>query len=162
MARGVLGGIHVVSAGQLGIIRRGVLDGLSSRLIQDALSAGGIGIRRTILLEKIRDIKSLEITSAPLRFMRKDRRPDPARLFEAKGMIRRQFGFNVRLRGEDPESGEKVTQWVTVSTNENLSRAQIEERATTLDQGYGREETFTLTDATLWEGYKAGPMGRFE
>lgn len=161
MARGILEEITRPSRAALGIVRRGVLEGLSANRIQDALTAGGLGIRRTTLLALIRELKGAEEAAGRLRFTRLDRLPDPSRLPEAITRLRRTYSFDVMLRGHNTLTGAEETRWVTVSLDELRSRRDIEDIASDFGEEYGRVEDFRLDRATLMGGRRAGALGVF-
>ena len=113
----------------LPFIERSVRTGVSSTALQSALSARGMGVRRTDLLDAIRHVRGVERRSNALASVRKDRKPDPTRIAIARTNIRRSFSFVVRVRGFDMVSGELTERFVTITSDKVLSRQEIEDAA---------------------------------
>jgi len=112
-------------------IAGGVARNLSSRAIADTLSAAGIGVRRQDLLAAMRYERDVALAGDTIKNTRRDRFPNPDRLPFAlhPAVMRRSYAFIVEVRGESPELG-SITSYVTVSSDDNLTPARIEELAT--------------------------------
>lgn len=95
---------------------------------------------------------------ADLRFLRLDRRPNPARLPIALTTIRRDFSFTVRGSIVNP-AGEAFEQAVTVSTDALLTRGEIESLAAN-DLASGRYgEALEVQNVQLVSGLRSGFEG---
>lgn len=112
-----------------GFIRSAVARGLSANATLESLRAGSLGYRRTDFLSDFRELSTRAAVDERLRFVRRDRAPDPAELPEASTTILRRYSYEVRLRGFDPFSGEQQTRYVTVSSSDPLTREVIEDDA---------------------------------
>lgn len=126
----------------LPIIQSGVSSGLGSRAINDAIRrATGTGLRRQTLLDIMRQLRGIEEAGERLRFVRRDRTPDPTRVPEALTSIRRRFGSTVRIEGVLADTGERITQHVQVTHDEPLTRGELEDTAAGFieddPEGYG-------------------------
>jgi len=102
---------------------------MSTTVLQRELSAAGIGVRRTDLLEAVRGIRGATLAADRLKSVRSDLRPDPARLPHAVTRQLREYSFRVRVQGLNPLSGQHESRWFQVSTNELLTRNEIEDVA---------------------------------
>ncbi len=129
MAGPIPGGLSSTARLALPYIRSGLAGGLSANALQSSLSAAGIGVRRTELLEAVRVVRGEVAAADRLKFIRKDRRPDPVRLPLARTKMLREYGYVVELRGLDPYSGGSVTQYVTVSSSSLQTVGDIEAAA---------------------------------
>jgi hypothetical protein len=114
------------AARALPFIESGVSRGLSTTQIQTELSAGGIGVRRTDLLEAVRAVRGAELAADRLKSVRSDYRPDPSRLPQAVTRQLREYSFRVRVQGYNPETGNPESRYFNVSTNELMTREDIE------------------------------------
>jgi len=143
-------------------IRQGVREGLSSRQIMTVLQEHlGAGLRRQRLLELMR-LETLEVnTGATLRYLRLDSTPNPARLPDALTRIRRNYSFDVEVRGSLLDTGEPYTRYVTVTTDDLMTRGSLEAAgmdAVEIEVGrYG----MTAESALLVGGRRAGSQGHF-
>lgn len=102
---------------------------MSSTSLQRALSARGMGVRRTDLLDAIRHVRGVERRTNALASVRRDRKPDPTRIAIARTNIRRSFSFVLRARGFDMVSGELTERFVTIASDKVLSRQELEDAA---------------------------------
>jgi len=141
------------------IVQRGVREQLTTTAIIDVLKAGGLSFRRTDMLRMVRLERGIEETSSRLRFVALDKRPDPSRLKEAAGRMRRQFSFVVEVEGRDMLTDSVLKRHVTISTDSLLTRAEIEAAAMeTLEEDEYAEE-FEAQKPMLVRGVKAGVFG---
>lgn len=111
-----------------------------------------MGVRRTDLLTALRFVRGVERRSNALASVRRDRKPDPARISISRTNIRRNFSFVVRVRGFDMVSGETVERFVTIVSDTVLSRDELEQAARDmLEEGVSNYpmdiETVTLQTA---------------
>jgi hypothetical protein len=124
--------LEVLSASfirNLPLITSMVEAGESSTAITDALQRLGQGVRRQDLLEGIRALKGIQESGDYLSSVRNDRRPDPSRLPPPITSTLRSFSFNVRVDGILEETGERASQYVTVSTSELKTIAELKAAA---------------------------------
>ena len=143
----------------LPIAESGVVKGLSANRMINAFRAGGGQIRRTTALELIRRVKGVEAQSVQLRFLRRERMPDPRRLPEALTTLKRAFSFNVRIRGFLADTGEAITRFVTVALDNPLSRGMIEQLGFEFSQPEPEQYGVVVTEVMLVGGKKAGLPG---
>lgn len=141
------------------IIQGGARRGLSSREIQRLLQAADLGIRRQTLLDIIRREKGIEAAGAQLRFLRRDRIPDPRRIPEALTRTLRAFSFKVRLRGFLADTGEAIERFVNVALDRPRTRGEIENIAEGFLQIEADRYPFELTEVLLFEAVKGGRFG---
>ncbi len=113
----------------LSSIIRGISEGLSDNTIQRTLQDEGLGYRRTDMLSDIRTLRGVETSSARLRTLPPDRHADPSRMPYALTQQLREYSFRVRVSGFDPNVGQRVDRFINVSTNELLTRTEIEDIA---------------------------------
>ena len=106
----------------------------------------------------VNDIKSQEVSHGNLRVMRKGFSPDPTRLPQAFTNIRREYSFTVKVTGTF--KGKRESGYVTVSTEENMTREEIERQAKIAIEGSSFESGGWRADkdyeVQLWEGIKKG------
>src|SRR3972149_2657686 len=143
-------------------ITSGVARGLSSSILQDTLSAAGIGVRRTDLLTAIRYVRGTTLAADHLKAIRRDFRPHPARLPLAATRTLREYAYVVRLTGTGVGFSADGHAHVTISSSTSLSRAEIEaEAALAIEEGpaegrYPGEVTGTTPVAAVRSG-RVGP-----
>jgi len=142
------------------LIERGVLSGLSTRSINDAIRAAtGTGIRRQVLLDVRRAVLGVARASSALKSIRKDRVPNPDRLEAALTKIRDRFSFKVKLTGLDTITGEERSMFVTISSPVPLSAEELEDLgAATATTGTSGPD-FVVLSAALESGVRAGALG---
>jgi len=75
----------------LPIVERSVREGISANSIQTLLRSQGMGIRRQVLLDIVREYKGIEKASLGYRTMRFDLYPNPERIPTAIGDILRKY-----------------------------------------------------------------------
>lgn len=114
----------------LPIIESGITSGLSSRAINAAIQrATGTGVRRQVLLDIMREISGIRRHGDTLRFVRRDRVPNPNRVPLALTPIRRAMSSTVRVSGTLLSTGENITRFVQVTHDDILTRGEIEDIA---------------------------------
>lgn len=102
---------------------------MSTTVLQRELSAAGLGVRRTDLLDAVRSIRGVEAAADRLKSVRSDLRPDPQRMPIARTRQLREYSFRVRVQGIHPETGERQSRYFQVATDDLMTRAEIEEIA---------------------------------
>lgn len=133
----------------LPFIERSVRTGVSVSALQTALSGQGMGVRRTELLAAVRFVRGVEIKTNAIRSIRRDRKPDPARIAIARTNIRRQFSFTVRVTGFRDVDGERVERFITLSTDTLLTRAELEAEAASVIEAERGNYPFEIETLTL-------------
>lgn len=146
----------------LPIIQRGVREGLSSRAINDVIkSAFGRGIRRQTLLDVMRAERGIVELAPQLKRLGRLKRPNINRLPLAVTRIRRRLSFIVQIRGFIADVGNEIIQQVTVSTDVNLTRQEIEDLAAGTIRTGQSGTMVEIEDVTLISGVRAGRPGTF-
>ena len=142
-----------------GPIRSAVNRGLTNIEIHSMLRRrAGQSVANQTLGHFVKDIKAQEVSHGNLRFMRKGFSPDPTRLPQAYTNIRREYSFTVKVTGTF--KGKREEGYVTVSTNENMPREEIERQAkiainNSVDRSGGWRDDKDY-EVQLWEGVKRG------
>ena len=126
----------------MAIIRGGVARGFTSKQIQGLITeTGQKTIRRTDLLKGIRYAKGVQDTGPYLRSIRRDLRPNPARLPQSIAPMTRAYRFEVRIDGTNPITQARESNFVTVRTDKLLSPEELEAEAERLwNEGQSRKE----------------------
>ncbi|MAH49990.1 hypothetical protein CMI37_29495 [Candidatus Pacearchaeota archaeon] len=126
----------------MAIIRGGVSRGLTSKQIQGLITqTGQTGVRRTDLLKGIRYAKGVQDTGPYLRSIRRDLRPNPARLPTSIAPMTRKYRFEVRIDGTNPLTRTQESHYVTVRSDNLLTPEEIENEAERLwNTGQSRRE----------------------
>jgi hypothetical protein len=124
------------AARALPFIEHAVSQGISATTLQTSLSASGIGVRRQDLLDAFRSVKGAESSAQALASLRSDFRPNPERLAYAVTKQLREYSFRVKVTGFNLSTGKDETRHFSISTNELLSRNEIEDVAL----GYSTDE----------------------
>jgi len=140
-------------------IRRGVKEGMSANSIQNALIASGMGIARSSLLKIVRAERDAKTESSKLKFLGMDRRPDPRKLPLARTIITRKYAFIVKFFVFNEATLEDEEQYITVSTDNLLTRSQIENTAITAFTDSPERYPNKLLKVQLDEGMQAGVLG---
>ena len=152
-----VGRLTVRTQSNIGIIRAGVQQGLSSTAIQGLIrQTGQAGLRRTDLLQGIRHVKGISESALRVRSVGLDRFPDPARFEQARTTMLSEFSYEIRVRGTSQFTGVRVDRFITVRSDRNLTPRQIlEEAETAFDlseaeakyREAGDDRTFTVIGA---------------
>jgi len=162
MALPLLFSLNRLQRAALPMIRGGVAKGLSTRTINSIISrALGSGIQRPVLLAIIRSEKNIAASGTQLKFLRKNSFPNTQLLPESTVARLRKLNYVVEVRGVRIDTGEKFIQHITVATDVNLTRGEIEATADTfVVQG---EERYLLVVESLLliSGERAGAAGVF-
>lgn len=142
-------------------VQRGVREGFSIARIADAVRSGGIRIANQSLRDLIAAERKVWTHGSSLRFVNLDLSPRRSALPEALTTIRRELSFTVEVRGSLVSTGKEWVQNITVATDRDLTRRQIESAARrAVTQGrerYGME----IESVVLIRGVRAGSAGRF-
>lgn len=140
------------------IIRSGVRKGLGSRAINEVLRRTTLerqGVRRSVLLSIMEKEREQMAAAANLKFLAKANRPDPRRLPLSITDIITNYSFTVRMTGHLRRTGEPVTWWQTVVTDELLSRGELEGTAWAAAEDDPQTYDVVVTGATLQEGVRS-------
>lgn len=159
MALPFLSGLSPLARSAFPIVQRGVREGLTSQQIQTAINRGlGSGIRRQTLLDMIRNIKGIESAGAQLKFLKSTATPNPLRIPEALHVIRRAYSFQVSIKGY-LSNGEAAEQFMTVSTDELMTRSQLEDMAASFVDTGQSGAAMEVESVTLISAVRAGRSG---
>ena len=108
----------------------------------------------------MRHVKGMRESALHVRNIRRDYAPDPARIQRARTPILSRYSYVVDVRGTDSATGTAVSQHITVRSDHNLSRAEIESEATkavdVTDNNYGLSEHVFIDDMVLTEARRRG------
>lgn len=110
------------------IAQKGVAQGLSGNAILQAYRTAGPGIRRTVGLEVVRAVRGVERKASIFKALKMDVFPDPRKLPTALTDTLRDYSYRIGYQGVTSE-GKSFSSYVTVSTNELISRRQAEDVA---------------------------------
>lgn len=141
------------------VIVSGVWRGLSANRIQSVLKESGLGIRRQTLLNIVARERGLKNTSAYLRTLRRNQRPNPLALGEAITKLTRAYSVTLEVRGSLADTGASTSQFVTLSMDTLLPREQMESLALDIvNEGVARYGMVTES-VRFTEGVRAGGAG---
>lgn len=107
-------------------IRGGVARGQGASKIGETLRGIGLPIPRPVIETAVTRERRRREQGRQLRFLGRQRKPDPRKLPLALTAIQRQYAFLVTVDGIDSHSGDKIQKYITISTDELLSRDEIE------------------------------------
>lgn len=143
-------------------IRGGVARGVAPRVIERTLERAGIPVPQPTLEKVITQERRRREAGAKLKNLGRNRRPNPTRLPLSLTPIARAYAFLVEVQATAVSTGERVTRWITVSTDELLTRGEIEDRAQSMIEG--EADAYGLTDITVTvsEGMRASDLSGFE
>lgn len=136
------------------IVQRGVAEGLSSRRIADALSQGGVGIRRQSLLDMMRLERGIQATGALFQHISKDFAPAPDRLPFALHPISNAFSYVVKVGGSLIATGQRFEGYVTVTSDKSLAPGLIESAAEDATTRKGTEYEMEVDQVTIVRGVR--------
>lgn len=143
-------------------IRQGVREGLSSRQILSVLQEHlGSGLRRQRLLDLMRLENIEQTTGATLRYLNRDAYPNPQRLPDALSKIRRNYSFDIEVRGTLLDTDEPYSRYVTVTTDALLTRGDLEAAAMEAVEVEAGRYGMAVDGALLVGGRRAGSQGHF-
>lgn len=157
-----LGGLSPQQRALIPQIRSMVSSGVSGNQIQRNLTAAGSGLQRTaiqaIVREQRRAIGAAVREFQPggqLRFIRKDFRPDPSRLPAALTEIRREYSLTYEAIGIDTNTGQPTKRFITVSTDELLTRQEFDDAAADVFADDPESYGIAVTSLTVVEARRA-------
>lgn len=136
------------------VIRSAVSNDLSARAIIRAIRSAGGAIRDSVAFDAISDVRDRIDGETRLRFLNFDQAPNVNRLPESLNPLKSLYSFRVGINKTPGGGPTDYQQIVTVSTNQILTRAEIEERAASfgIPESYGA--TFTVQNVQLLGGMK--------
>jgi hypothetical protein len=159
VAVGILASLPASARAAYPLIQRGVREGLSSNRILEGLVKAGLGIKRQTGLDIIRAERGVQLEGGALRNLRRTAVFNPERLPEAMTKLRRKFSFQVELRGVDLNTGENTVRLVTVSTDNAMTRNDIEAHAQAFADDDQNRYGIIIESVQLVHGLKAGAAG---
>jgi len=121
---------------------------LSANKIIEEVRSAGMAVQRSDALKLIRTLRENEIVSKYIKSVRNDFMPNPERFATAVTDIIRNYSYEVRINGTHAKTRERVTKWVTISTNVVLSKDQVMGYAGDIAEGEtesGQVIDFTMT-----------------
>lgn len=107
---------------------KGIHQGLSANSILASYKAAGPGIRRTLGLEVVRELREITRRATAFKGLHLDRRPDFAKIPLSETKIWRKFSYNVEFQGLT-SGGKSVLGHVTIVTDDIITRRQAEAAA---------------------------------
>lgn len=141
------------------IIKRAVSEGLSVLDTQILLQEHLTPVPRNELLKVINAVRREFRLGADLRDRPLNRVIGERVLHEAITPLRRQYSFDVLVRGIDMATGLLRGQYITVSTDRLMTRAEIERAAMLAASGSGGSGGMEEVEAELQAGRRAGRAG---
>lgn len=110
-------------------ILKGITQGLSGNAIQKALTANGLGVRRTDLLSRIAQLSNVPQRASVLRFVPNGAYPGQD-LFTVGGSYQtKPYLYTVRMDVVDNVTGERRTMWRQISSSDVLTPGEAKEAA---------------------------------
>lgn len=135
-------------------IRQGVRRGLSGNAIIGALRAGGLGGRNEQLRTAIRYARELLQNEQFIRSLDPRTVLDERILKESATTLRRRFSYLAEVEGKNLQTGQRIIQRITVSSDDALTRAEIEQAAEDIVMGdedrYSMEVTAVGFQSGVW------------
>lgn len=143
-------------------IRGAVTQGVAPKVLEKTLERAGIPVPEPTLTKVIETERRRRAAGARLKNLGRNRRPNPTRLPLSLTPIARAYAFLVEVRGTAVSTGETVQRWITISTDQLLTRGEIEDQAQAIVEGDA--DTYGLTDivVTVSEGMRASDIAGFE
>ena len=141
------------------IVRRGVKLGLSGNAIQRVLIAANMGVARSPLLKLVKAEREGTANQAQLKFLRFGSMPDVDRLPPALTIITRKLAYTVEMRVLHADTDMQDTIQVTVATDTNMTRKQIEDKAREFLDLAPERYPYIILSTQLIAGIKAGKLG---
>ena len=143
----MLGGFRRLSrAGQANysIIQAGVARGISASVLNDQLrGVTGRGIRRSDLLEGMRFAGGVQTAGRNIGNIGFNRRPNYDTLPSFNRVSSdRKYLIQYEVRWADPVTGEQGSNWITVGTDERLTRAELDQAAMDAWENGQREQRY--------------------
>lgn len=125
---------------------------LSANKIITTLQEAGLGARRSDVFRAVRAFRDQFNASSYIKSVRNNFLPNPKRFPVALTTTLRDFSYQVKVEGRHSITGQPTTQWITVSTNDVLTKDQVYDAATGIvEEGFNtyniEEYDLTVTDA---------------
>jgi len=152
-----LGGLSAATRRSYSIIQAGVAQGLSARAVNEAVRAAtGRGIRRTDLLEGMRLAGGVQQAGRNIANVGFNRRPNYATLPVFTPVTsNRKYLIQYEVRWFDPVTGEQGSNWLTIGTDEMLTRAELDQAAMDAWEAGQKEQRYgagRMLDRVIPEG----------
>ncbi len=138
-----------------GAVRGAVARGVSDTAIGGILRRTGIDIPAGVADQVIAKERRRRAQGAALQFLARRRTPNPDRLPLSLTPIARRYAFLVRISGVDVDTGEDITKFVTISSDELMSREDIERRAEQFLEDDPEKYKIRNAQFQLFEGMKS-------
>ena len=110
-------------------ITKGISEGLSANAIQAALSANNLGVRRTDLLARIRELGNIPARASVLKYLPNAAKPSKANITLGGNYQTKPYLSSVDINLYNPDTGEYFTLYRKISSNTLLSAGQLKELA---------------------------------
>lgn len=159
MARSFLDAFSPLTRALWPSIYSGVAGGLSARTLGSVIRRAGGSISNEALFSLARKAREIVTYGQSLRFTRPGSIPDPFRLPTAATRTLREYAFTVEVRGTLLETGAGTKQHITISTNELMSRRELEELAAEIASSRTARYGVDVEESVLVSGVKAGTLG---
>lgn len=159
MALPILATLSVKARTAYPLIRRMVAQGMGLNAIQDTLKGTVLALRRETLGKIVRAERNIFTFGAALKYLNLNHKPNPDRIPEALTIISKNFSFEVSVIGFDQAIGERVERFVTVVSDENLFRWEIEDTARFMIENNPQRYPFIIEKITPIKALKAGKLG---
>jgi len=126
-----LGGLSAATRRSYSIIQAGVAQGLSARAVNEAVRAAtGTGIRRTDLLQGMRLAGGVQQAGRNIGNVGLARRPNYATLPAFSPVTsNKKYLIQYEVRWTDSITGETGSNFITVGTDETLTRGELDQAA---------------------------------
>lgn len=154
MAISLLSLIPAFARSAIGIIEKGVGEGLGVDDIHAILGAAQIPMSREVLTQTIEYFNGAIDAQDYVEAIAGNILPNPDILSESLGVLKRQYSYIVRLTGYDPDTKETFTAYRTVASKNLISKQQAEDIALSNieDQGMG------YTIQNFWRDSEDNPV----
>tara|TARA_R110000737_G_C14541787_1_gene479181 strand:- start:825 stop:1310 length:486 start_codon:yes stop_codon:yes gene_type:complete len=125
------GGLAKAARENYSIIQAGVARGLSSKAINESiLNVKGAGIRRSSLLEGMRFAGGVQTAGRNIGNIGFDKRPNYATLPTFNRVSSpKKYLVQYEMRWTDAKTGETGSNFITVATDDTLTRRELDEQA---------------------------------
>lgn len=110
-------------------IGKGIAEGLSANAIQTALSAAGLGIRRTDLLARVRELSNVPQQASVLKYLPNGARPSQANITKGGSFQNKPYLSTVELKLYNEDTGEYFTYYRNISSNDLMTAGELKQAA---------------------------------
>lgn len=110
-------------------IGKGIAEGLSANAIQAALQANNLGVRRTDLLQRVRELSNVPAQASVLKFLPNGARPSQANITKGGSFQNKPYLSTVELKLFNEDTGEYFTYYRQISSNDLLTAGELKEAA---------------------------------